>query len=456
MSSWIRNSGFCAAVCALTVVPSLAQAGALLDYYQLAVKNDQTLLAARFTRDGAEEARPTARSALLPQLTAKATIQRNHFEVLSVNDPLNTNYKELTEAYNSKTYSLQLTQTIFDWAAFKSLSVADSSVAQAEADYESARINLVTRYVTAYFAVLTAQDTLRADLEGQSAFKQQLQQQSSMFKSGLGSVTDVKNAQAAYDGSVATVVADKLNLSSAKRALSVIVGQPVETVDALRDEIPLVAPNPPQIDNWVTSAKANNIDVISAGFAVEAAKRKVSAYGGQRLPTLSLVGSLSRDDSDSTFGYNSQTNYIGLNLNWALYSGGKVSSSIRQAEAAQNQAAANYVLKVQTADQNVRNHYDGVVGGIESIKASNNAVNSQQASVVATTVGYKVGSRTVIDMLNSQQQLITAEKNLTQARYNYLLSLLNLKADVGQLVLADLEDLDQLTVGGLSAIPVNP
>lgn len=456
MSSWIRSSGFCAVICALSAAPAVVQAGALLDYYQLATKNDQKIIAAGFQRDAAVEAGPTARSALLPQLTAQASIKRTHFEVLSVTDPLNTTYKEKTESFNAKNYGLQLTQTIFDWSAFKALSAADSKIAQAEAAYESARIDLVTRYVTAYFALLTAQDTLRADLEGQDAFKQQLQQQSALYKSGLGSVTDVKNAQAAYDSSNATVVADKSAVNSAKRALAVIVGQPIENISPLRDEIPLVAPNPPQIESWATAAKAKNIDVISAGFALEAAKKQVSATSGARLPTVSLVGSLSRDDSDSTFGYNSQTNYVGLSLNWSLLSGGKVSSAVRQAEAQQNQAQSVYALQLLTTDQNVRNHYEGIVSGIESIKASSNAVNSQQASVVATTVGYKVGSRTVIDMLNTQQALIAAEKTLTQARYNYLLNLLALKADVGQLVVADLEDLDQLTVGGLSTIPVKP
>jgi outer membrane protein len=425
----------------------VANAGTFLDDYRLAVENDQTLAAARFQRDAAVEAKPQALSAILPQLGFQASEQKNHFQVFSVTDPSNTTYKPYSESFNSSVFGLQLTQVIFNWSAFKKLASADSSVAQAEAALRSAEQNLGIRYASAYLAVLSALDVLKVDTEAQAVYREQLEQQNTMYKTGAASITDVKNAQASYDTSTATVVADKVALNAAKRALGVIVGTPVDSVDPIRDEIPLVAPNPPTVESWITSASENNLDLLTARYAAEAANKQISAASGARLPTLSAVGSVGRNDSSSVFGYNSQTDYLGLTLNWSLLSGGQVSSSIRQAAATYNQAQAAYKLQMQTTDENVRNHFEGIVSGIENIKASANAVTSQQASVVATVVGYKVGTRTVIDVLNTRQLLATAEKTLAQARYAYLSSLLQLKADVSQLSPSDMEDIDRLSIG---------
>lgn len=433
-----------------------AQAGTLQDLYQQALANDLNLQAARHQRDAALEARPQAAGALRPQVTAQAGARQNRFEVLSVNNPANTNYRSNDEVFLSTNYSLQLSQPLFDWAAFKRLAAADESTAQAQAAFAASEQNLYVRFVSAYFAVLAAEDTLRADLDAQAAFKQQAEQQGEKYRSGLASVTDAKNAQASYDSISASVIADRLAVNTAKRALSLIVGTPVQAVAPLRDEFPLSPPTPNVVDAWVDAALADNPALLSARRAADAARQQRAAATGARLPTVTAIGGVMRDTSDSTFGYNSQTAYVGANLTWFLYRGGQVSSAIRAADASAQQAESLYQLQRRSIEQDVRNHFDGITSGIAAVRAAANAVQSQQASVVATEVGFKVGTRTIVDVLYARQSLVSAQKSLAQVRYDYLVNLLSLKADVGQASATDLDDLDRLTVANAQAAHVEP
>lgn len=442
-------------IAALGLLATSANSGTLLDYYELAGQNDLTLRDARYQRDAEREARPQALAAILPQVGVQANLLENRFRVLSINQD-NNQFDVTREGYRSDQYSLTLNQAVFDWSAFKSLAAAGSTVAQAEAAYRSAEQSLIVRLVNAYLAALSAEDTLRADMDAQAAFQLQYDQQSDRYKAGLGAVTDVSNAQAAYDSSTATVITDTTTLNAAKRALATIVGTMVLSIDALRGEITLVPPSPALIDSWTAAAARDNLEVMTARHAAEAARLQVSAATGRRLPTLSAVGSASRDGSESRFGYDSETEYLGLSLNWDLYRGGQVSSIVRQAEATYAQAQTQYQLRLLTADQNVRDHHEGVVAGIAAVKAAANAVASQRASVVATEVGFKVGTRTIIDTLNTRQNLVAAQKALATARYNYLISLVLLKADVGQLSLADVKDLDGLLTQRVIPVPGTP
>lgn len=437
-----------AALFALLLVAPTLHAGPFSDDYRLALENDQAFAAARHQRDAAREAKPQAWAALLPQLAAQAKARRNAFEVLQVNNPANTTFRELSETYNTQSYTLQLTQTLFDWKAFKTLAAADSAVAQAEAAYRLGEQDLIVRFVQAYFAVLAAQDTLRADLDAQEAFRQQALQQEAKYRSGLGTVADARNAQASYDTITATVIADRLALSNAHRALAVITGHSPSGVPALREQLALVPPHPESVESWVAAAIEGSPDVMSARHAAQVARHQTAAARGARLPTLSAVGALNRDDSTSTFGHDARTDYVGVNLNWALFTGGQISSGVRQARAGYSEAQARYELQLRTTEQSVRDHYESVISGIAAVQAAANAVSSQQASVVATEVSFKVGARTVIDALNTRQALANAQKALAQARYDYLSSMILLKAAVGQLAEADVHDLDRLMAAG--------
>jgi outer membrane protein len=435
----------------VAVLPVPCSANALNDLYRLAAQNDLTLQTATAQHDAAIEARPQAWASLFPQVSATGYFRSNRRRGTALDNSEVGTSGDLNESYTSSGYALNLSQTIFDWSAFRSLSAAGRRAAQAEAAYAAAQQNLIIRLVTAYFDVLTAQDSLRADQNAMAAFKQQLDNLQESFKSGVAPVTDVKNAQAAYDASAAQVLMGTTALNDAKRALGVIVGRPIGAVDPLREEIVLAPPNPNDVESWTRAAITDNPGVIASHFAAEAADEQASAAFGKYFPTLNAVGQVGGINSNSEVGNDIVTDYVGLNVRWNLFEGGATASSVRSANANSAAAEANYQLAARSAEQSARTHYDGVVNGIAVVNAASSAASSQQASVLATEVGFKVGIRTVIDVLQARQSLAGTQKTLAQARYLYLISLLSLKADVGQLTKKDLEDVDRLLVPVASA-----
>jgi outer membrane protein len=442
-------------------VPALAGANGLLDAYHLAQEQDQTFQAALHQRDASIEARPQAWSALLPQLTGQGSWDRNRLHVLSstgsTTGTTGTADSKTTEWYSTKSYSLSLSQTIFDWSQFQTVAQADKQVAEAEATFRSAEQQLITRTAAAYFAVLSAQDTLRADLDAQASFQQQLEQAQKKFDVGLAAITDVRNAQASYDTSTALVIADRTAMDNAKRALSTIVGQPVDAIADLQTDIPLVAPYPASSQDWSKAAGTDNPDLMSAFYASEAARKQISIYRGQYLPTLSAGGQLNRSDSHSKFGSDTLSDAVGLTLNWNIFQGGLTTSQVRQARASYQQSLAQYELQRRTVDQSTRNDYEGVVSGIASVKANKQAVISNQTSLDATQVGLRVGTRTEIDVLNARQLLAAAQKSFYQSRYAYLNSLLALKQDAGRLGENDLAEIDKLVqIAASPSPPLSP
>ncbi len=437
--------------------PTMAGANGLLDAYHLAQQQDQTFQAALHQRDASIEARPQAWSALLPQVTAQGTEQRDRLHVLqSGGSQINTTGSTPTrdvEWYSSRNYSLNLTQVIFDWSAFQTVAQSDKQVAEAEATYRSAEQSLITRTAAAYFAVLSAQDTLRADLDAQTSFKQQLEQAQKKFDVGLAAITDVRNAQASYDTATALVITDRTAMDNAKRALGLIIGQPVDAIANLQPDIPLVPPVPAVPADWSKAAGQDNPDLMSAFYAAEVARKQVSIYRGKYLPTVGATGGLNRSDSHSKFGSDSLDDSVALTLTWNIFQGGLVTSQVRQAAASYQQSQALYELQRRTVDQNTRNDFEGVVSGIAGVKANKQAVISNQTSLDATLVGLKVGTRTEIDVLNARQLLAAAQKSYYQSRYTYLNSFLALKQDAGRLGENDLAEIDRLVADTVTPPP---
>ena len=438
-------------------VPAVAGANGLLDSYHLAQQQDQTFQAALHQRDASIEAKPQAWSVLLPQVTAQGAIQRDRQHVLSsTSSQLNTTgaaAQQDVQWFGTRSYSLTLNQVIFDWSAFQTVAQSDKQVAEAQATYRSAEQSLISRTAAAYFAVLSAQDTLRADLDAQTSFKQQLEQAQKKFDVGLAAITDVRNAQASYDTSTALVIADRTTMDNAKRALGLIVGQPVDAIADMQQDIPLVAPNPAIPAEWSKSSSQDNPDLMSAFYAAEVARKQVSIYRGKYLPTVGASGGLSRNISRSKFGSDTLDDSVALTLTWNIFQGGLVTSQVRQSVATYNQTLAQYELQRRTVDQNTRNDYEGVTSGIASVKANKQAVISNQTSLEATQVGLRVGTRTEIDVLTARQALAAAQKSFYQSRYNYLNSLIALKQDAGRLSENDLVEIDRLVADTATPSP---
>lgn len=426
----------------LLALPALAQAHQLLDLYHLAVAQDQTLQTALHTRDAAVETRPQALSAFLPQLSASASLQRQRLDYLSTSSPfLQAGRSSYT---TNKSWTVTLSQTIWNFQSYWQLREADLQVASAENTYLQAQQDLVFRVAQAYFNVLAAEDTVRADIAARDAFKSQLTESQQRFKVGLSTVTDVQQAQSSYDTSVATLIGDRRSLANQRQALTVIVGRYTAQLEPLKQDIPLAPPSPTAPEPWVNAARKDNFDLRSADLQHQASKRDVSVKRSQYYPSLALQGSVGQSDSGGQLGSNQRDYAVGLTVTIPIFQGGLVQSQVRQAEATAQQSGAQYQLTLRQTDQQVRDAYQAVISGIASVRAFKQAVESSRVALKSTQIGYRVGTQTEINVLTAQQNLYSALKSYYQSRYTYIDSVLTLKQLAGRLTESDLAEIDNL------------
>ena len=433
-----------------------AHAGALLDLYAQAQTNDKTLLAAGFQRDAALEARPQALAALLPQVNGQGTYtiqdQDSSYSTARFGSPTPMTVTQ-TNKIEERSLSLSLSQAVFDWAAFTRLKQSDTQTALAQTGYEAARQDLILRTAQAYFNVLTAAETLRAADAQNAAIGRQLEQSKQRFEVGLSAITDVQDAQARSDLALAQQLQADSALLSARRALSQITGLGENKVVAVREDLPLTGPDPLTPASWIDAARQNNLAALSAQLSKTIADADVRIARSRHLPTVGIQAGYTDTEGDSTTdGRKSPTSSDGTQiqaiLNVPIFAGGAVESGVRIAKAAQGQRLAEYENAVRTAERNAGDAYQGVLTGISTVKAFKAAVTSTRTALEASEVGLQVGTRTAIDVLNAQQQLYAAESNYAQSRYNYLLSVLQLKAAAGRLKESDLAEIDRLLVNG--------
>jgi len=448
----LRRTAFALALCA----SATAEAGALLDLYGRAADNDKVLEAARHQRDAALQARPQALAALLPQINGQASYeiaeQTTKTSTARFGDPAARPLQQDDEQ-TQIVLALNVTQAVFDWAAFSRLKQASARTALAEAGFEAAAQNLILRTAQAYFNVLTAGETLRAAQAQKASIGRQLEQSRQRFEVGLSAITDVQDAQARSDLAVAQEVQAEVTLAAARRALAQITGSADNNVIAVREDLPLAGPDPGDSAAWSKAAREANLAVVVARLNERVAQGDVSVAHAGHLPTLGLQGGYRDSDGDATtdgvdFPVRSQGTQVQAVLNVPLFAGGAVRAGVRAASSIAQQRRAEAEDAERTAERTAGDAYQGVLAGIASVKALKAAVVSSRTALEASEVGLQVGTRTSVDVLNAQQLLFTAESNYAQARYNYLLSVLQLKAAAGRLTAADLAEIDRLLVAG--------
>ena len=448
----LRRTAFALALSAT----AQAQAGALLDLYGQAETNDKLLEAAAFQRDAAKEARPQAWAALLPQVNGQASYtvaeQNTTFSTLRFGSPVDQAVTQKNES-EERALSVSLSQALFDWAAFSRLKQSDSQVALAATGYEVARQDLILRTAQSYFNVLTAAETLRAAQAQNAAIGRQLEQSKQRFEVGLSAITDVQDAQARSDLAIAQELQAETALAAARRALAQITGAADNKVVAVREDLPLAGPDPLELGTWIEAARQSNLGVLAARLTETVAAAEVRIARARHLPTLGLQAGYADNDGDlTTDGVKTPTKSDGSQiqavLNIPIFSGGATQSGVRAALATRNQRTAEADNAVRTAERNTGDAYQNVLSGISQVKAFKAAVTSSKTALEASEVGLQVGTRTSIDVLNAQQQLYTAESNYAQARYGYLLAVLQLKAAAGRLKVQDLAEIDRLLVAG--------
>jgi outer membrane protein len=461
----------------LLALSGTAVATDLAGVYQDALKNDPTIREADANRLAAREARPQAWSAVLPQIVGTASVVKDHnsgfqdniSEIPNPADPNNPFLKPIplptTLDTTTRGWAVNLRSNLFSWTNWMQIKAASAVVAQAEANYQAAEQDLILRVATAYFLVLSAEAGVEANTAALEAITRQLDQADKRFEVGLIAITDVQDAKAGHDNAAAAVIAAKRQLATDQYRLAEITGQQYDHLSRPGADIPLKGPEPMDENAWVQVSLQQNLALISSRLSADIARDNVRAAVGGHLPTVDLVAgrSYTKTDSDQTLEYayfpnvDSKFNdhQIGLQFTLPIFSGGYTQSVVRQNEYRWIAAKEAVVASSRATERASRDAYLGVISGVARVQALHQARDSSQTALKATEAGYDVGTRTSVDVLNARKVLVQAETDYANSKYDYIVSVLQLRDAAGTLDRAQLLEVNAWLTIDVPAAPAN-
>ena len=415
------------AVCIAGIFSGGALAADLMQVYRDALANDAKFSAARAQYEAGQEKVVQGRAGLLPQIGLGADTTWNDAD-LKLKGGVSNDY-----TYNSNGYGVQLTQPLFRWQNWVQFKQGELQTALADTQFGIARQDLVLRVAEAYFNVLNAQDALDAVTQLRTAAAEQLELAKTSFEVGTVTITDVHEAQSRFDLASAQEIAAQNQLEVARQTLAQVIGKQPEPLAGLREGVALQRPQPENIADWVAAAESGSFGVQAQQLAREIAAREVERARAGHLPTVDIVASHGVNNRPQPSTDRSEATTIGLQLNLPLYAGGRVSSVSREAAALRMKADADLEDARRSAALAARQSWLGVTSGMAQVKALEAARVSSLSALEANKLGYEVGVRINIDVLNAQTQLADTLQQLSRARYDTLLAQLRLKAAAGTL-----------------------
>lgn len=432
----------------LACIAGSAAATDLLQVYRLALDNDPQFQAARYQADAGREKEPQGLAGLLPTIGASANTQWNDIDRDLRGSSVNSKAK-----YNSNGYTVTLTQPLFRWQNVVTYQQGKMQAAQAEAQFAQARQDIILRVAQAYFDVLLAEENLRSLQSQKKAIALQLEQAKKNFEVGTATIVDTHEAQSRFDLATAQEIAADSELEIKRRALEVVTGRDPGTLAHLREKAQLEIPQPNVLKAWIEAAEKDAIPVQLQELALEIASKDVERNRAGHYPTLDAVvahgqasqtAALPTTQGSVSPGFDTTSTTAALQLNIPLFQGGYVNSKTR--EAAANREASRQQLEAarRNAGQAARQAYLGVSNGTAQINALKAALVSSQSSLESNRLGYEVGVRINIDVLNAEQQVYITRRDLARAWYDTLLAQLKLKAAVGTLEEGDLAKINAL------------
>lgn len=462
----LKNVRYLSAFLCSLAAPGVAGGASLLEVYQQALQSDPLIHEAEARRLAALELAPQARGLLLPQISAggswyegndsrlqQEAIQDNMGNIIAFNTV------DADSDFDGFGWNAELRQTVFRWDQFVGLKQANKRVAKAEIDFEAAQQDLIVRVVTRYFEVLGAEDRLTSIHADRKAIARQLEQAKQRFEVGLIAITDVQESQAAYDQAVANEIQAKRELATARYFLREITGEYIDRLSAPSESFPLASPNPADEASWIDMAMTQNLALVSSRFDEEIARDEISFRRTGHYPTLDLVANYDTSDTDISsltiggvptinpnFPTGSTRDSISLQFNVPLFEGGRTTSRVREAVYLHRASREQLQRVARETERQTRDAYLGVLSEISRVNALAQAVESSRTALQATRAGFDVGTRTIVDVLNSQRALYTAITNYEQSRYTYIGNVLRLKLAVGNLQIQDLEEIDRYLV----------
>ncbi|OFZ71115.1 MAG: channel protein TolC [Betaproteobacteria bacterium RBG_16_58_11] len=424
---------------ALAFSPQLFAATDLLQVYKEAQTQDATFQAAKSAQIAGQEKLPQARALFMPSVNLSANTTQNETDTQTRGS---STLSSGERTYNSHGYSVSLNQPLYRAQNYASYAQAKSTVEQVNAQYATAEQDLVVRVAQAYFDVLLAQYNVTLAQAQQESIGEQLAQAKRNFEVGTATITDTHDAQARFDLTLSQEIAAQNDLEIKRRSLQQIINRQPDELVTVRGEVPLVSPEPNNMDAWVEKALAQNPETQIAKAAFDIASEEVRKARGGHLPTLDLVATYGDTVQGGGSGYDQNGKTIGLQMNLPIFAGGATSSKVREAVANQEKARQELDAVQRKVALQARQAYLGVTSGIAQVKALQQAVISNQSSLDSTKLGLEVGVRTSVDLLNARQQLFSARRDLAQALYGYIVSRLKLEAAAGDLNEADVSQVN--------------
>ena len=410
---------------------SSTTAETLADIYQLAVKNDPIAAVARARYNADKESLKQSRAVLLPQLNASSNKAEPRDDENT--DPVTT------------TYRASLSQSLFNvpaWFQFQSAKKMDQV---AEANFAAQQQSLIIRVSEAYFNVLRAFDNKQTRSAEELAIQRQLEQVTERFEVGLLPITDVHEIRAIFDdASVNSLEADGA-LDIAFEQLQVLSGKRHKQLAGLKDGFSAEVPNPASAASWVEFALSNNHQLRASQLTYQAADKMAAAAKSQHLPKVTVSADYSKLDMDATASAGAmatEQTAINLNLTMPIFSSGLTSSQARQASFEAQAAEQNYIATKRNTMQAARSNHQSAITNAARVKARKQAITSAESALEATKAGYEVGTRNIVDVLVAQRTLFQAKRNYSNARYDYILSMMRLKQIAGQLSPEDVFELN--------------
>jgi len=424
------------------------EADNLLDIYNEALENDPQFKAAEYTYLSGKEIKKQGMAALLPNISLSGQTTWNEYYQLG----------ELQNEYNSFSQAARISQPLLrldTWFNFRrSKFLTDAS----EADFAFQQQNLIVRTAELYFNVLRSIDNLNAAISEEVAIKKQLDQTKQRYEVGLSAITEVQEAQLAYDVSLAAKIRREGEVFTAREALNALVGREIVSVDALVNEMRVTNPVPDSKNDWVQKGIENNFRLKAANLRTKASQNNARSAAANHLPKIDIVGSRVESETNQ-FSFDGidtgsaflitvpdETQRDNYSLQWSvpIFQGGAVNSRRKQAYADYNKSSQDALFVQRSVIQEVRSQYSNVVTLVANLRAQRQAVISATSALEATRVGYEVGTRNIVDLLQAEKNLYAAERNLANAKYDYLMSTLRLHLSAGTLDPKNLIDINSL------------
>jgi outer membrane protein len=418
-----------------------AQADDLLTVYQQALLNDPVVLKSQAQFMIVQEDIVQARAALLPQITASGGYTSGEQEIVG-NDDITVNTRES----DSLTYGANLSIQLYHHDSWLRLGNAEKAAHQSDLTYQVAKQDLIIRVTTAYFDLLSAKDDLVFATAEKEAIARQLEQTKQRFSVGLTAITDVYEAQAQFDSAVTEEIRAQNAIYQREEALRVITDSYPKTISILNtDRFSTSTPSPNSADEWQATAEAKNLDLIAAKVGIDIAQDNIDIARAGHYPTLDFAANYNGEDADKAINSSPSADLpavdgysLGVQLNVPIYSGGAIQSSVRKAQQNFVLASQDLSLTHRNVVSTTRNAYNTVIAGISAIKALEQSVLSAQKALEATEAGFEVGTRTIVDVLDSTKNLYNAKRNLSTNRYFYINNVLLLKREAGTITEDDL------------------